>query len=98
VTDEPVMTAYPHDRLSRLADAMSAALSQQPGAEDVRAVVLLNDAEGGCIHLFRYEDPVEGLAHESLLFLDLTTQLMEMGRGLGLRVQVLVASQEVRPG
>jgi hypothetical protein len=92
------MTVYPHDRLSRLADAMSAVLSQQPGAGDVRAIVLLNDAEGGCIHLFRYEDPVEGLAHESLLFLDLTEQLTETAQGLGLRVQVLVAGQEVRPG
>jgi len=56
--DGPVVTEYPHDRLSRLADAMTGALDRVPGTGDVRAIVMLDD--GGSGH------PVDPEAFEKL--------------------------------
>lgn len=56
-SDEPVLTNYPHDRLSRPADAMTEVLDLDPGAGDVRAIVMLNDAEDGCVHPYGLPRP-----------------------------------------
>jgi len=93
MTDDPVVTEYPHDRLSRLADLMTDALDAVPGTDDVRAVVMLEDAEGGCVHPHNYPDP-EG-ARNALLFLNVTVHLKEMGRALGVRVDVLINGKKV---
>jgi hypothetical protein len=93
-TDEPVVTGYPHDRLSRLADAMSDVLAREPGTGDVRAVVMLNDAENGCERPCNYPDPREG-QRNGLLFVDTAMHLTEMGRALGMRVEILINGKKV---
>jgi hypothetical protein len=92
-TDGPVLTNYPHDRLSRLADAMTDVLDLDPGAGDVRAVVMLDDGEDGCIHPHNYPDP-EGAAN-ALLFINVVTHLAAMGKALGVRVEVLINGEKV---
>jgi hypothetical protein len=93
VADIPVVTTYPHDRLSRLADAMVKVLEQEPGAGDVRAVVMLNDADSGCVHPHGYPDP-EG-RRNALLFIDTAVHLGEMGRALGVKTEILVNGRKV---
>jgi hypothetical protein len=93
--DGPVLTRYPHDRLSRLADAMTDALDKVPGTGDVRAVVMLDDGEGGCVHPHNYPDPVD--KRNALLFIDTYAHLAEMGKALGVKVEVLVNGKKV-PG
>jgi hypothetical protein len=90
-----VLTSYPHDRLSRLADAMTEALARVPGTSDVRAVVMLDDGEGGCVHPHNYPDH-EGQRNAEL-FIDTVAHLAEMGRALGVRVDVLINGKKV-PG
>jgi hypothetical protein len=94
MTDGPVVTDYPHDRLSRLADLMTDALDQVPGTADVRAVVMLNDRADGCVHPHNYPDPRAGTPN-GLLFLDTAVHLMEMGRALGMRVEILINGEKV---
>lgn len=95
MTGHPVVTAYPHDRLSRLADIMTAALDSVPGTGDVRAIVMLHDAEDGCVHPHNYPEPVD--ARNALLFLHAAVHLTEMGRALGVKVEMLVNGKKV-PG
>ena len=95
MSDGPVLTSYPHDRLSRLADTMAEALARVPGTGDVRAVVMLDDSEGGCVHPHNYPDP-EG-QRDAVLFIDTVAHLTEMGRPLGVRVDVLINGKKV-PG
>lgn len=95
MTDGPVVTSYPHERLGRIADAMGDVLDQQQDAGDVRAIILLNDADGGCVHLHRYETPGSASPHTAEVFVDMVAQLMELGTALGVRVQVLAAGQAV---
>jgi hypothetical protein len=96
MTDDPVLTSYPHDRLSRLADAMTDALDRVPGTDDVRAVVMLNDRETGCVHPHNYPE-IEG-KQNGLLFLDTAVHLREMGRALGMRVEVLINGEKAMEG
>jgi len=91
--DGPVVTEYPHDRLSRLAAAMTGALDRVPGTGDVRAVVMLDGGEDGCVHPHNYPEP-EG-ARNALLFLNVTVHLMAMGRALGVEVDVIVNGEKV---
>ena len=88
MTDRPVLTSYPHDRLSRLAYAMTDALDLIPGTGDVRAVVMLDDKEGGCVHPHGYPDPED--ERNAVLFVDTAIHLREMGRALGVRVDILI--------
>jgi hypothetical protein len=92
VADEPVVTDYPHDRLSRLADAMTAVLGRIPEVGDVRSVVLLNDRDNGASHLHGYPESPEG---QALVFYDLAMFLAERGRALGMRVDILLDGQPV---
>jgi hypothetical protein len=93
--DRPVVTHYPHDRLSRLADTMTETLARIPGTDDVRAVVMLNDGEGGCVHPHNYPDAE--VQRNALLFLDVVEHPTETGRALGMRVDVLIDGKTV-PG
>lgn len=86
--DEPVLTDYPHDRLTRLADAMGAALDAQPGTGDVRAIVLLNDKDNGCVHAHGYPEPT--LACHVLMMADVALHLQQLGKALGTRVEIWV--------
>lgn len=88
MTDKPVFTSYPHDRLTRLADAMTGALDKIPGTGDVRVVVMLNDAESGCEHAHNYPGPA-GVPN-GLVFIDTAIHLAEMGRALGMKVEVFI--------
>jgi hypothetical protein len=92
VTDGPVLTSYAHDRLSRLADIMTEALARVPGTGDVRAVVMLDDGEDGCIHPHNYPDP-EGAAN-AMLFINTVIHLKAMGEALGVRVEVLINGEK----
>jgi hypothetical protein len=91
--DGVVTTEYPHDRLSRLADLMTAALAAAPGTGDVRAVVMLSDREDRCVHPHNYPDPID--AGNALLFIDSAVHLMALGRALGVRVEVSVNGEKV---
>ena len=51
----------PHDRLTRLCAAMTDALEAQPGTDDVKAIVMLQDAERGGLQVHGYEDQVEAM-------------------------------------
>jgi hypothetical protein len=93
--DATVITSYPHDRLSRLAAAMTDALDKVPGTGDVRAVVLLDDGEGGCEHAHNYPKPVD--RPNGPLFVDTAAHLFEMGKALGVKVEVLINGKKV-PG
>jgi hypothetical protein len=93
VTDGPVLTSYPHDRLGRLARIMTEALDRVPGTADVRAVVMLDDGEGGCVHPHKY--PGHEGQRNAELFIDTTAHLMELGRALGVRVDVLINGRKV---
>lgn len=95
-TDGPVVTNYPHDRLSRLADLMTDALDGVPGTGDVRAVVMLDGGEDACVHPHNYPDS-EG-ARNALLFLNITVHLMAIGQGLGVEVDVLINGEKVGRG
>jgi hypothetical protein len=92
VAEHRVVTSYPHDRLSRLAAAMTAALDKIPGTSDVRAVVMLDDAENGCVHPHGYPEPVD--ARNALLFIDAAVHIAEMGRALGVRVELLINGEK----
>jgi hypothetical protein len=93
VADGPVLTHYPHDRLSRLADAMTDALAAVPGTGDVRAVVMLDDGKDGCIHPHNYPDPEDG--GTGLLFINTVIHLKAMGEAIGVRVEVLINGKRV---
>ena len=95
MADIPVITAYPHDRLSRIADAMTDLLDKIPGTGDVRAVVMLNDAENGCEHARNYPEAAGRL--NGLLFVDTAVHLMEMGRALGVKAEIVVNGKKVSP-
>lgn len=95
MTDGPVLTSYPHDRLSRLAALMTGALDRAPGAGGVRAIVMLDDGEGGCVHPHNYPDD-EGRRNAEL-FVDTACHLTEMGKALGVTVEVLINGKKV-PG
>ena len=74
---------------------MSDALDKIPGTSDVRAVVMLDDGEGGCVHPHNYPEPVE--RQDALLFIDTAAHLVEMGKALGVKVEMLVNGKKV-PG
>lgn len=95
MADGPVVTSYPHDRLSRLADAMTDALDKVPGTGDVRAVLMLDDAEGGCVHPHNYPDPAD--QRNAMLFIDTYAHLAQMGKALGVTVEVFINGEKV-PG
>jgi hypothetical protein len=88
MAERPVVTRYPHDRLSRLAAAMTAALDEIPGTSDVRVVVMLDDAENGCVHPHNY--PEAATERNALLFTDTAVHLTEMGRALGVTAELLI--------
>lgn len=90
---DPLLTSYPHDRLSRLADAMTATLKADPRSDGVRAVVMLDDADGGCVHPHGYPG-FEGQA-DALLFVDTAAHLAAMGRALGVKVDLLINGKKV---
>jgi hypothetical protein len=92
VPDDPLVTRYPHDRLSRLADAMTAVLGRLPEVGDVRAIVLLDDGEGGTVHPYGYPQPPEG---QQVLFADLAQHLMSLGQVLGVEVTVRLDGYQV---
>ena len=81
--DEPVQTSYPHDRLTRLADQMTEDLP-----EDVRAVVLLNDAKDGVVHSRHYPGEVQDAA--TLMIIDMTEHLVSTARSVGIEMEVSV--------
>lgn len=86
--DEPVVTDYPHDRLTRLAAAMGDALAAQPGTGDVRAMVLLNDADEGCVHAAGY--PGDETARHALMMADAVEHIQALGMAVGARVGITI--------
>lgn len=88
MSDEPVLTDYPHDRLTRLADKMGKALASVPGTGDVRAIVLLNDADGGCVHAAGY--PGDETARYALMMADTVEHMQALGQAVGARVDIFI--------
>lgn len=53
----------PHDRLTRLAAAMTDALDHHPeAAGDEKAIVMLDDGRRGGIHMHGYDDDLDAVA------------------------------------
>lgn len=75
----------PHDRLTELAGVMTAALETE--AEDVKAVVMLQDGDRGGICLHGYDDDSEAIAdlfiHLKAIFEANGKTLMITGIGRG---------------
>jgi hypothetical protein len=80
---------HPHDRLTRLADEMGKVLRK---TGDVRGLILLDDADGGCVHPVGYPGSVRGRA---MLFVDTAVHLMAMGDALGMNVEILINGEKV---
>lgn len=59
---EPKRTTEPHDRLTRLAAAMTDALDVIPGTDGVRAIVMLREGNRAAAQLHGYDDDVEAIA------------------------------------
>lgn len=75
-------TTDPHDRLTRLCAAMTAALEAHPERGDEKCIVLLQDGERGGLHLYGYDDDAEAIA-------DLLVQLRAIFQANG--KQLLIA-------
>lgn len=90
---EPVVTSYPHDRLSRLAAVMAGAMDGVPGTGDVRAVILLNDADNGCTLPHNYPGLTAKGGPTAELFSDLAVRLTELAAVLGVHVQVIIGGR-----
>lgn len=73
----------PHDHLTRLADQMIEHLRTQPGTDEVKAIVILSDDEGGGIGLSGWEQDSAAVAH----MLWVLTKIMEAN---GKRLDVVV--------
>jgi hypothetical protein len=84
-----VVSDYPHDRLTRLADQMGKVLRK---AKDVRGVILLDDADGGCVHPVGYPGGARG---KGTLFIDTAVHLIAMGEALGMNVEIQVNGKKV---
>lgn len=86
------MTAHdkPHDRLSKIADAIGNVLA---GVPDVRCVILMEDADGGCAHPVGYREGDTGL-----LFTDVAAQLMSMADALGVDLGITLNGEVILPG
>jgi len=89
--DEPILTNYPHERLSRLADAMTDVL---PDGSGIRAIVFIDDDNGGIVHPWGYPEPEPPLVN-SLIFLDAAAHLYDLGRALGFDVGIIINGQNV---
>jgi hypothetical protein len=75
----------PHDRLTRLAAAMTAALEADPGYRDGdKAIVMLDDGTRGGICLHGYDDDVQAMTdlicHLKAIF-EANGKRLEMGFG-----------------
>lgn len=82
MTQEVKKTGEPHDRLTRLCAAMTEALDAHPEfTPDVKAVVMLQDAERGGIQIHNYDDSTEALVD---LFLHLRAIFRAQGKELNL--------------
>lgn len=57
--EEPQFTEKPTDRLTRLANEVTAPLNELP---DVKAVLMLQDGQRGGIVLHGYDEPSEAIA------------------------------------
>jgi hypothetical protein len=63
VSPRPVRTeGEPHDRLTRLCDAMTAALEAHPERGAEKCAIFLQDGERGGLVLHGYDDDTEALA------------------------------------
>lgn len=55
-------TPEPHDRLTRLCDAMTKTLEEHPERGDEKCIVFLQDGERGGLVLHGYDDDSEAMA------------------------------------
>jgi hypothetical protein len=77
----------PHDRLTRIADAVLDAVRAHPEYRDGdRAIVLLDDGHNGGIGLGGYDEPLDALA-------DVLTHAKALGAVRGLSVAVVPIEQ-----
>lgn len=71
-----VRSKEPHDRLTRLCDAMTETLDAHPERGDEKCIVFLQDSERGGLQLHGYDDDTEAIT-------DLFIHLRAIFRGQG---------------
>jgi GTPase len=76
--DDIHISHEPHDRLTNLCDQMAQVL-HEPGNEDIKGIILLDDGEMGGIMQHGYDDQLEA-------FVDLYTHLKAMAHTVGLHL------------
>jgi hypothetical protein len=94
--DEPILTSYPHDKLSRLANEMTEVLPDNSG---IRSIVFIQDEDEGaaCEHTFGYPDKsVKGVG--AMIFVDAATHIRALGKGIGIDVRLLINGEVWPPG
>lgn len=72
-------TDGPHDRLTRLCEAMTDALDAHPERGEEKCIVFLQDAERGGLQLHGYEDETEAVVD---LFIHLRAIFRSQGKEL----------------
>jgi hypothetical protein len=78
MTDEPIVSDRPHNRLTELSARMLLILDG-PEHEDVRGIVFLSDDHGSGIGLSGYDDQTEAVAD---LFVHMQALFKSMGKDL----------------
>lgn len=88
--DEPRRTHEPRDRLTRIGDAMTNAMTSHPEArEGDRAIVMLDDGNMGGIVLHGYDDDLDALT-------DLLVHLRAIFRAQGKDLDVIAIPDDAR--
>lgn len=82
LSDEPVVSGEPFDRLPHLSAEMTEPLDRPENA-DVKAIIFLGDEEKGGIQLHGYEDQIEAMVdlfvHMKAIFASMGTELVLIG-------------------
>ena len=75
MTDDPVRTHEPHDKLTRLADEMLAIIK----GDDVKAIVMLTDETNAGVGMSGWEDDAEAVA---FMLVELQTVMRASGKDM----------------
>lgn len=80
MSEEPIGSDKPTDRLTRLCAAMTKTLDEQPEyGDDIKCIVFLDDGERGGLQLHGYENDLDALVD---LFIHLKAMFAAQGKTL----------------